>query len=135
MQEGWYWAPWSCPMPRVYWAQWVALHVVGDVHVGASTLAHTRAMVVRKMKRWKQMRVGDDWVQMVVTHADDNFVHCERYASVKTSANHSRAMSQSQDGESNCRASNVVGRHDGVGLPVELPVVTLPVGLPTGRLI
>ena len=65
---------------------------------------------MRKMKLWKQMRVGDDWVQMVVTHADDSFVHWERYASVKTSANHSRAMSQSQDGESYCGASKVMGQ-------------------------
>ena len=65
---------------------------------------------MRKMKLWKKMRVGDDWAQMVVTNADDNFVHRERYANVKTFANHSGAMSQSQDGESNCRASNAVGQ-------------------------
>ena len=97
-------------MPRVYWAQWVALHVVGDVHVGTSTLAHTRAMVVRKMKRWKQMRVGDDWAPLVVTNTDDNVVHWERTANVKTFANHRGAMGQSQDGKSTCRASNVVGQ-------------------------
>ena len=42
------------PMPGVYWAPWVALHVVGDVHVGANTFAHARAMMTRKMKRWKE---------------------------------------------------------------------------------
>ena len=42
---------------------------------------------MRKMKLWKKMLMGDDRAQMVVTHADDNCVHGERDANVKTFAN------------------------------------------------
>ena len=56
------------------------------------------------------MRVCDEWARLVVTHTDDNCVHGERDANVKTFANHSGAMSQSQDGASSCRTNKVVGQ-------------------------
>ena len=39
---------------------------------GSRVMTKGTLFTLRKMKLLKNMRVGDDWAQMVVAHADDN---------------------------------------------------------------